>query len=62
MGDIDRYKMCEDCRFAEFDVDDFGRTSYIPDICKKNAPEPFWNEEAECYDCNDHEEWEDVRW
>ena len=28
----------------------------------KHVPEPFWNEEAECYDCNCHEEIEDVRW
>ena len=62
MGAEEQFRMCEDCRFAVWDVDDFGRTSYDPEDCRKHVPEPFWNEEAECYDCNCHEEIEDVRW
>lgn len=62
MSDFDRYRICEDCRYAEFDEDDFGRRSISPEYCKQDAPEPYWNDEAECFDCNYHDEWEDVRW
>ena len=68
---MDVLELCEDCRFAEFIIEDPGfspkecglpsRCITYLDGCKKDL-EPAYNEELECVDCEGYEmrrDWDD---